>query len=797
MVGFDSLLPIYLIIPALIVLLWLIRHDFVTLKGESLKRIETMHRKRILVFCTRAILIICLLLALANPYTYQEKTLKGEPRIVLLYDNSTSMSIFDTTVMASFKESLGKKIPIEEKYIAFGKDSALGEHILNNIRPDESVLLMTDGNSHGGSAGIIDTLKLAAFTFNSTVHAIKFEPVKKDVSVSILGPAETVAQLDNTYAIKVHKVGYATAKVSILVDGTSVFDQDTAQDEISITRKFATGTHTIEAHVSPAGEDLFPENNAYYKTTNVIEKPPILFVTKDPSSLSGVFDKLYAVETTSAIPDKLDKYYAVVLNNLPQNDVANHMDQLISYLNDGNGMVVFGGLNAFEYGGYQGTLFENVLPLRVDTETRSLEADTSIIIAIDISGSSKEAKTKTGVLKSDINKAVAINIMKNMKPNDLVGVITFNSEAHLVSQLSDLGPKQKDVEQKILSLEVNGQTWIDKAIRAGTEMLQHGTGSKNIVIISDGITAPSLVDAAKKAADDATKQGIRVFTVGVGEDTNEDNMRVIADSGKGQYFKIDESKNIRLVFGKAEKRKGTNVRDTITVISTDHFITRNLQMEGIVTGFNFVTPKTSAKLLLSTSNGDPLLAAWRFGLGRVASFGADDGSYWAPELFNAKNIVIIPRTLNWAIGDPKRKYDFYIDATDGILDKPNKITVISQKDFTTPAMDFAKVDKNLYEASFVPKTLGFQSVMGKTIGVNYEEEYLTPGMNSQFLEQIPMSGGKTFTLDQTDAILQQAVTDASKTKIIKQGYYWIFLLIALVVFLIELTVRRIWEFQAD
>ena len=57
----------------------------------------------------------------------------------------------------------------------------------------------------------------------------------------------------------------------------------------------------------------------------------------------------------------------------------------------------------------------------------------------------------------------------------------------------------------------------------------------------------------------------------------------------------------------------------------------NWQEAPLLLGFNTSELKPGAELLLSTERGDPLLAHWRYGLGRVAAFTSDAKSRWASE----------------------------------------------------------------------------------------------------------------------------------------------------------------------
>jgi len=135
---------------------------------------------------------ILLVLAVASPFTEVVDQISGDPRVKLLIDNSTSMDLFDLSVVDNLKVELEKKLPVEEHYIASGMVSGLGDGILSNIGPNEVALLVSDGNSNDGP-GLGDVI-LQSNEVNASLSALKIEPNRFDASVNILGPDKTTAK---------------------------------------------------------------------------------------------------------------------------------------------------------------------------------------------------------------------------------------------------------------------------------------------------------------------------------------------------------------------------------------------------------------------------------------------------------------------------------------------------------------------------------------------------------------------------------------------------------------------------
>ena len=75
--------------------------------------------------------------------------------------------------------------PVNLKYIASGERSAIGDGILQNAEGDDQILVISDGyNNYGRDLGDII---LFSSILNTTIHTLKMEPIKKDVSVMIDG----------------------------------------------------------------------------------------------------------------------------------------------------------------------------------------------------------------------------------------------------------------------------------------------------------------------------------------------------------------------------------------------------------------------------------------------------------------------------------------------------------------------------------------------------------------------------------------------------------------------------------
>jgi len=200
---FEHPWAILLIIPIIIVLYFLLKKTFVDVKEDPEVKQQKRKLKRIMFF-TRVLLAVLLLVAIATPFVQTQKMIEGDAYIKLLVDNSTSMDLFQD-FSAELAKALETHLTVEVKAIGTGEQSAIGDSVLNNLEAHDSILLISDGNvNHGSSLGDV---ALFASRLNSSINAISLNPVKNDAGVVIIGPAKTQEGVDNTFAVLTNGVG--------------------------------------------------------------------------------------------------------------------------------------------------------------------------------------------------------------------------------------------------------------------------------------------------------------------------------------------------------------------------------------------------------------------------------------------------------------------------------------------------------------------------------------------------------------------------------------------------------------
>lgn len=778
MIQLENPYILLLIIPIAIILYFFIRYNFVNVQEEPL---QEKRRKivRIIMLATRILIFLALLIAIASPYQDTQKIIQGDPILKIVVDNSTSMNLFKS-IQPDFFDKLKQKVDVEITTAGYGETSDIGDGALGALGPYESVLLISDGQATKGAS--MGDVALYAQKLNSTINGITLTQVHDDASVWIDGPAKTMADAENTFAVNIGRVG-KTVPIHLIVtlDGQTVIDKTTTNSQETFTEKLTEGYHELIAKLDT--QDYFPQNNIYYKSIKTVPRPKILLVTETETPLQQLLSQVFNVDV-SPVPKNLDDYYAVIINNMDADKMNPYTSQLNDFLVGGSGMLVIGGKNSFNYGKYRNSIFEGLLPVYV-AEAGKKQGDMNVVIVIDKSGSTGSG-FGSAATTVDVEKAMAIDVLQNdIGLTNKVGVVAFDTEAYLVSELSTLSEKSGDLQDRIARIVFGGGTFIHAGILKSLQLLEYASGAKNIILISDGRTQAE--NTAYEAAKAAANLGVTIYTVGVGESTADDIMLKIADLTGGIYFKATDSSRLRILFGKPDENAKTDTPN-IYILNKNHFITQGLDTQAVISGFNEVVPKTAAQLLVTTGIGDPILTIWRLGLGRVGAWSTDDGINWAGQLLSGQNSPLLIRTINWAIGEPDRKAQERVEVADTHVFESTDVVVKSQSVPKAEGTAFYKIDENTYSGTIVPMQTGFQQILTAKFAVNYPVEYQLLGQNIEPAVQI--SGGKMFSENDIDKIVDAVKSRATRMTVTRETMRWPFIVFALVLFLLEIFIRR-------
>ena len=725
-------------------------------------------RRRVLLFATRIVVVVCLVLAAAGPYTVVSRTTPGDPRVQMLVDESASMGVTDANPEALASAIEDRGVPVTTSVIASDSTSRIGDAVVANVDRGSSVLLVSDGQVTGGRS--LEEAAEVARSANATVHTLDLTVRSPERYVTLAGPSKTSVGVENAFLVRVGGagVGNGSATVTISADGTPIATGEVSgEGAYEFTYTFSeVGSH--ELTVSLESDDRFEVNDVYRKSVKVVPKPRVLYVSRGEYPFGDLLERLYDVDRASAVPSDLSSYQTVVLQNVPA-AAAGNVSALQRAVINGTGLVVAGGPNAYERGGYQNSSLASALPVSFG-EGGGRTA--RITLLVDISSSAEEGM--------QVQKSIALDVLEQLGDENEVGIVGFNTRAFRVQDVVELGGNRSQLQSKIKRLSSRGGTDIGIGLRGASDLLG---GPGTVILISDGNDRGSTaVPVARRLG----AQGTQIVTVGVGRVVNDQLLTEIAGVTGGQYLRADETDRLRLLFG-GESR--TFASDKLTVVDRNHFITAGVETTANPPLVHDVSVRPGADFLVAAGDGTPAIAQWRYGLGRVVSITAYGNDGTLDGLLQEPDSLLLTKSVNWAIGDPERGATGVISAPDTRVGQPTRIQYVGEERPAGPPT-FRQVGPRSYEATVTPSEPGFETVVDATYAVNYPDEYAPLGPSDSLGSLARATGGEQFRSGEAERIAEVVTQRAISTRDVRQEWGWVLLVIALVVFLLEIVARR-------
>ncbi len=766
-------------------LLWAI--PFILLLGVVIIRTRAKNR----LFAASRLLVFCLIIAAAaNPYFVEVHSVSSQkPSITILDDRTGSMGIFDPDVATRIESY------VDAPLRTFSGDATpLGDKIIQYALPGSSLLLVSDGYSNSGRT-MADALALARAS-NTTTFALSLTPQRDDAGVEISGTNTAVLAGDYPFKVLVRSSGSYQGPISVFADDKLIYSDTIVANtsaSIKISHSFLeTGNHILRATIAPDGQ---PINDNYQKVVYVVPKPQVLLISSSNSPLATDLNDLYKLTLVSELPDQLEGYKAVVLDDIRYNSL---LAPLHSYVREGGGLVVVGGEDAYDLGDYRNSSLEEILPVR--SVPSIFEGGKTLIFVMDISFSLLTTRTADGTPLLDYEKALAVELLKSPHFQDYkVGLVVFGTKAYDVQDPIPLSRAESVLRERIMSLAPTGteNSYLDSGLQLAWNMLNVSGGQGELVILSDG-NLYNYPEVVARSIDLLGQMNVTARLVQV--------QAFPGATGRFDYLAAQTGADFSvfvypdsLTTSMQEPPAGAAPAESslsgyaVNVVNKNHYITADLNLNATVTGFNDVTPRPGAQRLAALPDGKPVLTVWRYGLGRVAALTVDDGSAWAGVLYAPPSSQLISSTVNWAVGDP-RPQDDRIEADDGWQGTPLSVTISSNARPSLPDADVEKVGDKRYVATFMPNSSGIYYIGNYGLAVNYPLEYRDIGFNPDLPRQIMANGGKVFSeAEARQSLVVEAGRVSQRTVQERISRRDILLAIALLIFLTEILYRKIDE----
>jgi Ca-activated chloride channel homolog len=397
----------------------------------------------------------------------------------------------------------------------------------------------------------------------------------------------------------------------------------------------AKGMYAYRVQVEGFADDELTGNDEGRTLVDVHGRPSLLYVEGEPSESHYLVEAMdreglrLEVRPPSGIPSSLEGlagFDGVIVSDVPARELTEaQMTALRDYVERlGGGFVMVGGSRSFGVGGYYRTPIEEILPVKIKAPDTQVRHATALALVVDRSGSMQGQKL-------ELCKAACAATVELLNRKDFLAVVAFDDQAHWVVPLEQVSAPQAAIS-RIAGLTSGGGTNLQPAMTQAYEALKQVSAKiKHMIVLTDGQTSGGGYEAL--AAQMKTEM-MTVSTVAIGSGAHTDLLQKIAAAGGGQAYVTSDPTNIPQIF----------TQDAMVhigkLIHEDSFSPKQVERHPMLAGWDSSqTPpllgyvktnrKAAAQAPLVTDLGDPLLAQWRYGLGKVTAFTSDCKSRWA------------------------------------------------------------------------------------------------------------------------------------------------------------------------
>lgn len=589
-----------------------------------------------------------------------------------------------------------------------------------------------------------------------------------------------------------------------------------------VVKPVEPGFHSIRVTIDPT-LDTYGENNVGEALIRVVGPPHVLLVEQSAGDAASLESALQSVGilATAITPAQMPRtasdlaaYQSVVLVNIPASSLgADGMSLLQTATRDlGTGLVVIGGSDSYGPGGYAGTPLETTLPVQIELPQNMKKPPVAVMLVLE---------TTEGAQGDQILRGAAEGVVDQLTPRDSVGVTNgafggsgASGSGAVAYPLSPLTDKAK-VKAAIDAMSLGDPPSYVPTLQTAAEQLKKSkAGLKHIIVLGDG-------DALMESNYQATvqgiyAQGITVSAVQIGPAPPGTNlMQQIATWGHGRFYQSSSLSDIPQIFLKEtnEALKPWIVEGNITPQLASLLET----LPGVplsafppLTGYVATTPRAAADVILQSPEGDPLLATWEYGLGRVLAWTSDAQGRWSGGLLSWPNAnVFFGDIVRYSLpqaGDPALQAEMQVqgDHTHVLVTAPSvsgsevAINAVAP-DLSDRQLTLASTGPDRFEGDLQTDLVGSylvhvtQSAGGvvrhnNTFGlvVPYSPEYRELGTDLNSLRAIARAGGGTLVPDVAQ-LYSLPVPPVQAAQSLEE----LLLVLAIVLFPIDVALRRL------
>ena len=696
------------------------------------------------------------------------------------------------------------------------------------------ILLASDGVENRGDAAAAAAVarasgvELDVLPLESAVTG--GEVLVRDVSA----PAEVRAGETRDVTVIVRSRTGTRARVLLLRDGSVVAGRspilEPGENAVRFELLFPERGLAAVTAVVEAAADRFVENNRFTRLVEVTGSPAVLAVSSGGRRSAALLSALAAQGITvverdaSGVPGTLAgflPYDAVLLDDVPGFSFSwEKMETIERFVRDaGGGLLMIGGPHSFGAGGWFETPVERALPVDMDVTSQAELPRLALVIVTDKSGS-MGGMVPSGETKLDVVKSAALSVLELLNPFDRVGLLAFDADKEWTVPLTQ-AQNRGEIAAELATLQPGGGTVLEPALEeAYRELAGVEAAVKHVIVLTDGLTNPGDFERLARAMRGAK---ITVSTVAVGDDADAPLLASIASWGGGRTYATADPGDVPRIF-----MTETLLASRSLLVET-RFLPRAAAGQELLSGiepstlppllgFVLTYPKQGATRVLDALHDAPLLATWRYGLGRAAAFTSDLAGRWGREWVAWESFPrFVAQLVRWieppvtsevlhpAVSIAGGQGAVAVDAWDALGEFVNGLevsAVVAGPRRYRQEVALPQSGPGRYEGAFAAGETGeyvatvsarSPDVSVRTVGVSvpYPEEYLDAGADRGLLEGLAAATGGG-VVDPGDSVSLDRLLRRERGAAVRQVELWPLLLaLALACFFLDVAVRKL------
>jgi uncharacterized membrane protein len=634
------------------------------------------------------------------------------------------------------------------------------------------------------------------------------------------------------------------------------------QPELAPELSLKINTYPVEVSPQPIGENLYriaiPAQPAGILTLElavqfpgsaaiqVYPSPDVLLVSDTPEAVQATrfVENLTAngLRVTMMMPadvptdlSQLENYRVILTHNLLASSLSK--EQMLTLrlfvTRMGGGLIFLGGRNSYTLGGYQDTVLEPLLPVKMEPPPRSQRNPVTFVIVMDRSASMRV--TSEGQFQPIVlAREAAMRAIENLGPQDTLGVLAFSDSAEWRVELGPVGDglRLRQALDRVSAVSADGSTMMHSALKKTLEDLMATStstaGDRYILLLSDGKSYDGNQNQFEELANLAAEQNITISTIALGVEADQKMLSIIADIAQGRFHVVQDAQDLpQIMITESQAARSENIQTGETNLALNeegHPMLSGLSVAQLpkLQGYNAVASKSdqgAEDVLVSANFNDPLFSIWQIGLGRVAAWMSDLGEEWSGDFsdpaaagrfwsqairYTLPSPAVSPTQVDVTVDGPRLVVAASLQETDGAL--LNGVSAQfsylqadgQTRNFRVPQiapgnyrLELPAPEVGAYHAALTYQSGGVEQEIPAAFTVNAPVEWQALDQQQSKANLIEWANVAQTTLaEATSLTMEPPETEASPAT--QSDIWFTLLLIALVFWPLEIAMRRKW-----